>query len=573
MPATFLGAKEGGSLVDRARAAVAGLPMCTVAFDIAVMAAFAAFYGFYLKWGVHFIADAGNYAQLVYEMFLGRDVNDMDFHYGVSWFKLGEVLFHLFGVNYVLVKLVFLTAIFITSLLTYYTCLRITRSRLLAAILAAVPAPAVIAAIPALYGLCVMLNVAAQMRLADGLRSDAHYRWGAALTGAALSLTFQLRPDFGYVFAVSLAGVLILVTRPGSSREVAVPPLATLILWAAAGFLVLQLPIFLDALWRGYFPLLFERYFEYLRIMADYSFGGIRRVFAERPADAAHVTDTVLQRPGLAALLSKDRHTAEIALFVYLPTVGLSAFAALNAWTLPRRLKERRWNDLAQSFVALAAAAPFPHYFIFRPDTAHVANFMLGYMALAAVFLRQLYVAARAAPRGRLRAAAGVGGVLVACHLAHYFWIGLTSDFFGSMAVATSRSAVVQAGDRVDIRVTEDEKRTLDLVRETVEANSKPGDAIVCLPYCPGMAFLTARRMFFREYYVDDGTPTHDPTWVARAIDATREKRPPVVIVMDWDLNGTDSSRFAHWAAPYIDVVESLAREKIVRGSVTIYLL
>jgi hypothetical protein len=46
-----------------------------------------------------------------------------------------------------------------------------------------------------------------------------------------------------------------------------------------------------------------------------------------------------------------------------------------------------------------------------------------------------------------------------------------------------------------------------------------------------------------------------------------------VVIVMDWAINGTDISRFSRWASPYMQLLESLAREKIDRPGLSIYLL
>ena len=90
---------------------------------------------------------------------------------------------------------------------------------------------------------------------------------------------------------------------------------------------------------------------------------------------------------------------------------------------------------------------------------------------------------------------------------------------------------------------------------------------------CPGFAFMTDRRMLFKNFYVDDSTPIRVPGWISDAITRTREVRPPVVIIMDWAINGTEASRFENWAAAYVEALQSLSREKIVRPGLTIYLL
>ena len=65
-----------------------------------------------------------------------------------------------------------------------------------------------------------------------------------------------------------------------------------------------------------------------------------------------------------------------------------AGLALFNAFVAGRRLRENRQDLLTQSIIAFAAAAAaFPHYFLFRPDMAHVANFMPGYVVLAAAFI------------------------------------------------------------------------------------------------------------------------------------------------------------------------------------------
>jgi hypothetical protein len=141
------------------------------------------------------------------------------------------------------------------------------------------------------------------------------------------------------------------------------------------------------------------------------------------------------------------------------------------------------------------------------------------------------------------------------------------------MASAAEHTEPFQARNGVDVNVSPAEKDQYEGVRNIIEQNSKPGDSIVCVPYCPGFAFMTDRRMLFKNFYVDDSTPIRVPGWISDAITRTREVRPPVVIIMDWAINGTEASRFENWAAAYVEALQSLSREKIVRPGLTIYLL
>ena len=57
-----------------------------------------AYYAVYLLQQIN-VADDGNYAQIYYELVLGRPVQDLTISYGLLWFKVGAWLFELFGVH------------------------------------------------------------------------------------------------------------------------------------------------------------------------------------------------------------------------------------------------------------------------------------------------------------------------------------------------------------------------------------------------------------------------------------------------------------------------------------------
>ncbi len=535
------------------------VPLLTRALPMAVLAALSAlYYALYFDAGFNF-SDEGNYAQFAYELSLGTSLNDLPLGYGLLWFKLGEAMFRLFGPNYLIVRLLFFACVLATTLLVYAAVVRVTGRRWYAAAIAAVPALAPAFLPTAFYGLCILINCVPQLRLAQGL-AIARAR-DAAVAGAALALSFQIRPDFGYIFAVPLTALLILAAGRGADDRPARLRRGLRLAGAATlAFMAAHLPGLILAVNDGYLGALIGQYLSYPFMLADYGLRGVTAMFGGG-ANVGAGTAALLQRPHLfgAASLAEAR----LALLVYLPLVIVVAFAVCALLTL-RRAADPVTYGAMMLVVLFAGAAALPHYFFFRPDLSHVANFMPGFAVLAGVFIWQAVTRSR---RGIVLA------VPIAAVLGLYLWTALTQEGSGSIAGTFGRTERFQAANGVNVRVYPGEKVMFEDLKAVIEANSAPGDTIVCVPYCPGIAFMTDRRLLFREQYVDDAVPARDPEWIERAIALTRERRPPVVIVMDWAVNGTEISRFSRWASPYMETLEMLAREKLDRPGLSIYLL
>lgn len=513
----------------------------------------AAYYSIYINAGFNY-TDDGNFAQTAYELFLGRPPQNLALSYGLLWFKAGELLFHLFGVNFLLVRLLFFAAITLTSVLVFYALAAVSRSVMLAAVGAGVVA--LVPAFPAtsFYGLCVLLNAAAQIRLTE--RMERCSIWDGALAGAALAFSFQIRPDFGLIFAVPLAGVLVLMIWPVNRGA-----LRNALGGTVLGFAGVAVPAALLAIAGGYGAMLVDQYIDYPLLLIGLLLNGLRGLGQAGGTTAI----AVLHRPGAGA--------PAVAALVYLPLAAFAAFGGYLLLTLRARLRQDPAR-VGQAIVALTAGvATFPHYFFFRPDLSHIANFMPGFVLMAGVFLVQFKTdLAAAAPPRWLRPFATACGILLALHLSLYVWVGLASPATGSIGMAKGRTEVFRADNGVDVRVAPDELQQLTTVRDTIAGNSAPGDAIVCVPYCPGLAFMTARRMLLDNFYVDDTYLVLRPQWLPSAIAQTRAAPPPVAIVQDWAINGTEPSRFANWAASYVAVLKEQARAEVPAPGVTIYL-
>ncbi len=509
------------------------------------------YYALYFDAGFNF-SDEGNYAQFVYELSRGTSLYELPVSYGLLWFKVGEGLFRLFGPDFLLTRALFFACVLATALLVYAAVFIVTGRPWFAVSIAAVPALAPAFLPTAFYGLCILINTVPQLMLAQ--RLEAARPRQAFVAGAALALSFQIRPDFGYIFAVPLTLLLVAATLRGGRR-------LYLIGAALAGFVVTHAPGVLLALSDGYLATLISQYLSYPEMLAGYALRGLAALTGTGMADAT-AAGTLLARPRLFGAVNAAE--MRLAALVYLPILIIIAFAVFSALRLMRDTD--RMKSAASLLVVLTAgAAAAPHYFFYRPDLSHIANFMPGFAVLAGIFAWQVMTQAR----GLML----VFPALIALTLGLYVGEALTQDGTGSIAVSFGRTERFEASNGVNVRVYPGEKALLEDLKAVIEANSKPGDTIVCVPYCPGIAFMTGRHLLFREQYVDDALPLRDPAWLQRAIALTQEKRPAVVIVMDWAINGTDISRFSRWAAAYMEVLEKLKREKLERPGLSIYLL
>jgi len=512
------------------------------------------YYALYFQAGYNY-TDEGNYVQFAYELARGSSLNELPVSYGFLWFKLGELIFRLFGPDLLLARFIFFTCVLATTLLVYAALVLFTGRRWFAAALALVPAFAPAFLPTAFYGLCTLINCVPQLRLA--MRLDRATPLDAALAGAALALSFQIRPDFGYIFAVPLVILLMLAAYNTRDKKAGLRLAGA----AVAAFVIAHVPGVILALSDGYLPTLLGQYLSYPVMLVDYGVRGVSALLNGGGTDAP-AAGTLLQRP---RLLGGDFAEARLALLVYLPVLIISGFAIANA-ALLRRTADRLSHGAVTLVILVTGAAALPHYFFYRPDLSHIANFMPGFVVLAGAFAWQGMTLS--APR-----VVRLIPVTVALTLTLYLSAALTTEGTGSIAGASARTEWFTSGNGVNVRLQPGEKAMLEDLKAVIEAHSGPDDPIVCVPYCPGIAFMTGRRLLFREQYVDDSLPLRDPTWLPRAIALTQERRPPVVIVMDWAINGTEISRFSRWASPYMEALESLAREKIDRPGLSIYLL
>lgn len=555
-------------------------PLVPILGGLVIVAIAALYYSRYIDVGFN-VADDGHFAQVAYELWRGTDPHTIRFGYGLAWFKLGEMLFSLSGPSYHLVQALFFSVLAVTAGLVFAAVERLTANLPLAAI--AGLAVAVVPAFPptAFYAFCTLINLLPLIVMAQRWRNLTVAPVAAA--AVMLAITFQIRPDFGYAFSIPFGILLVAAGMIHGWRH-----FAALAGYAAAAFVAAHLPLIVDGLRHGYLDLVMADYRRYPGILLRLVRAGLERENLGAQAAAASAAGTLLPRPPLSALWQGPRAIADQAFVVYAPLAGLVTFVLFQLGkivTVVRRGETASAVDrlLLAGVVIAAPLVSFPHYFLFRPDLAHVANFMPGYIVLVALLVWEL-AGGELVHDGRRRfgewsghgtAGRSLGGLAVGAGLAvliaGYLNIGLTTLGTGSIAVLEGRDIPFTAANGVDVRVNDGERTVFTTIYRRIEESTAADQPIVCVPFCPGVAFMAARPMLLGDFYVDDSLLNSDPGWIERAIERTRAAATPIVIVFDWALNGTDISRFAVWAKPYIDFLDAAGYQRTDLPGIAIY--
>lgn len=212
-----------------------------------------------------------------------------------------------------------------------------------------------------------------------------------------------------------------------------------------------------------------------------------------------------------------------------------------------------RQSGLAILVTTGCALALFPQYFFFRPDSVHLAEFMIPfYPALACAA-----AAALGLLQGRIWQVAG-GGLLVAI-VGLQIVVSFNSLFgregSGSIRMARGKTALFEAPGGISMRVRPADFGDWRNLRDALLRHSEPGDWLVTYPYVPVLNILAERPSYQRKLYVDNATESAN--FPAVAIAEFDEKRPAIVVINNRDINKTEFSRFKNWAAPFYDHIEA----------------
>jgi hypothetical protein len=137
--------------------------------------------------------------------------------------------------------------------------------------------------------------------------------------------------------------------------------------------------------------------------------------------------------------------------------------------------------------------------------------------------------------------------LFLVAHASVYVVRVLPDRWAGTWTIRKKRTKFFTAENGVNVYVSSREFAGLTAIQKFLrEFAPNPTDYIACYPYSPGINLLANRPTYERNVYVDNAMRT--TLWDDEAIARFEKFRPEVIVLSDWDINGTESSRFSVWA-------------------------
>lgn len=537
------------------------------------------YYGSYVRYGLGFRDEGQTVALLAQRLLQGETpLKDVVLSYNVLWFYPVVALFKIFGVSYVLLRGYCLALSTVTAVLGFLLVEKTTRrpwlAFLVALVLVLIPGSPFKNYIPLLAvanTLCLLHFVLTPAGAPAAL-------WKALTGGLVLGLSFLIRIDIAILFGVLWVGLLVLRMAFGSTpflprAAVSIGGLAVL----AGTVVIVHAPVVLDAQRRRFIAEFAAQYDEKARMFT----APVQRLLKPRPAartqlppspgrepgatpgradqavtspapvaviDAPPVPDKrTLQRATLRELFSEGQNAGGAFLFLmYAPVLTLLVFLPWGVVTFIRGL---RWRDADEQLRGLAvlvlmggALTTFPQFFFFRPDIPHLSEFMPGFLAASAAAAGLLWVRAKTWRNWRT-----LFTLFLVAIVAVYVVRVLPDRWAGTWTIRKKRPKLFTAENGVNVHVSAREFAGLTAIQKLLrEFAPQPTDYVVCYPYSPGINLLANRPTYERNVYVDNAMRTTH--WEAEAIARFEKFQPAVIVLSDWDINGTESSRFSVWA-------------------------
>ena len=564
-------------------------------FAILVLFAFL-YYGAYCNTGLVLSGEGGSNALLASRILEGwRPIVDMFVGYNLLWFYPIAGLFKITGPHMLAMQIFFMSLSLITGSLGFLLVKKTTGQAWLALL-----AGGLMILMPgamfrnymgfigtfASFALVIGYVVPASTPLRQCL-------W-MAFCGAALSVCFLIRIEPSLLIAVVWIGLVILYPigiRGAFVRRLKVVVTGTVLALVAGA--VVHAPFVVHAHQRGFGREFLNQYVQFfglfqweLKKEIQKARGAIHLEFARPegsttlkaglPVPVATVTvvshhsesagrDGRRERPDLSELIQwKGSPFFTLSIFFPLLASGILALAGalLFLFGIARGHERGRFFGLLLLTTTGAALSLFPQYFFFRPDSVHLAEFMVPfYPALACAAFAGWWIF----QNFRTHTARVIGLVLpVLCAL--QVIIAFNSLYgregSGSIRLARGRTAMFHAPGGIDFRVKPAELRDWEGLRDALLRHSKPGDYLITFPYVPILNIMTQLPSYQFKLYVDNATESEE--FSKKMIADFEKNKPALVVINNRDINKTEISRFKNWAAPFY---QHIANEYVMEGT------
>ena len=555
-------------------------------FPVALFVFALVYYGSYAFSGLDLNGEGGTIAVIADRIRHGsRPFVDTFLGYNLLWFYPIVWLFRIFGPNFTVVRIFFFALSVVMALLAYRTVLRATGRPLLS-----LTVGIILTLIPGIQfrNYLPFFGIVDQMAILEAFglpHRDRRTRLVWILVATVLvSTTFLVRIDLGLFFAAVFIGAAIAYSILGAEpRRVRLQALATGLLLLPISFCALHLPIGRYAQARGFGEAFWNQYTSQVTDLDD----RLMHLLPQPPASkatplAANATPNArVAQPSSEALTQTENNdrsnrplprwtdmftsrwgkTRILVFLIYYPLVagfivgggtlalactGLSA-SSKQARAAESELGHRARTDALVLGISLASAFTlFPQYFFFRPDPQHVSEMMCVFLVTMACSCAIALDRMRSANRLLRRLlVAWIALSLLSVYL--YCDYGLAVPWMGSIARKKPNEVWFKADNGVTALLTPaDAKESRDLY-ETIIDHSNRNDFVICFPYAPTVNFMTNRRTYLYNLYIDNATRPLD--FDAKAIADIERYRPAAILINDDPMNVVEASRFSIWAA------------------------
>jgi hypothetical protein len=508
------------------------------------------------------LADEGSVALLSQRLLHGeRPFLNVSLGYNVLWFYPISTLFRLFGTNLLLMRTYFYGISTASGLIAFMLLRRLDAPLWLAF----AQGLAVISVTGQYFKAYIPFLVISNLFAITLFLTSQRKALLSVGAGLLLGTTYLIRIDIGIFLTAIWFGVILL-------HAVLLDRRLRLNLIVAGNFFlgvaVMHLPFIYDAYHRHFLQPFAEQYSNVA--------GLILRPILPRPTQTVaknqdqtgvgHASatpgtvmethsvmvdkpPTLLRRRPFQQIFQKSPRIEYrlLAFLTYIPPLLICAlFLAGLYLCLSKKFAVDRW--LLFSALLGGCLTAFPQFYFFRPDLPHLIEFMSGGLAALTCAGWLLW---SSQGRGRLSTAFFMTIALVAIC---YLLLTLPNQYGGTLAIRLDRHTNFRGANGADVFLTKDEYEEVNTLFSATVWNSTKKDYVACYPYLPGVNFITARPTFQSLLYIDN--VTQSPDWQQVEIDKIKKFRPAVIVIDDWTINGTEESRFSHWAMQMTKFIE-----------------
>jgi hypothetical protein len=520
------------------------------------------YYSLIFRYGLN-LADEGNVALISQRLMHGEHpFRDVSPGYNVLWFYPISTLFRVFGTHLLLMRAYFYAISTGSGLIAFFLLRRLDAPLWLAfaqgLMVISINGQYFKAYIPFLvlsnlFAITLFLTSQRKLLLSLG-------------AGILLGTTYLIRIDLGIFFSVIWFWVILLHALLLDRRiRLNLIAACSLLLGVAA----MHLPFLYDAYHRDFLPTFVNQYSSVASLILGPILAHTSPEPAgnERPATVVQVpvapavsdqnheipiakSPTLLQRRPFKEVFLKSPTIEKrlLAILTYIPALLICALMITGLYLcLSKGIATDRW--LLFSALLAGCLTAFPQFFLFRPDLPHLIEFMNGGLVALTCAGWLLW-----SSQGRERISISFAVAIAVVGLC-YLLLTFPNPYGGTLFLRMNRHTNFRGANGVDVLLNRAEYEEVNALFSATVLNSTKKDFVVCYPYLPGVNFITARPTYQTNLYVDD--VVQGPEWQEIEIAKIQQHRPAVIIIDDWKINGTEESRFSHWAVQMTKFIKS----------------